>query len=96
MTSYNNELSTIYDIKQFNTQLQSITASSESVKYLFKRETLQGPKLAQLDKMLYRSFTAPHSKQKPTAGPTIIERAKYFEDEDMKITDKCTFSGCWL
>jgi len=29
MTSYNNELSTIYDIKQFNTQLQSITASSE-------------------------------------------------------------------
>jgi hypothetical protein len=56
---------------------------------------LQGPKLAQLDKMLYTSFTGPHSKQKPMAEPMIIEKAKYFYDE-MKITDKCTFSGYWL
>jgi len=41
------------------------------------------------------SFTAPHSEQKPMAEPMIIEKAKYFYDE-MKITDKCTFSGCWL
>jgi len=53
---------------------------------------LQGPKLAQVDKTLYKSFTAPHSKQKPMAEPTIIEEDKYFYDE-MKITDKCIFSG---
>jgi len=45
--------------------------------------------------MLYKSFTAPHSKQKPMAEPKINEKAKYFYDE-MKITDKCTFSGYWL
>ena len=80
MASFNNGLSTIYEIQQWNTQLQSFTATSESVKYLFKWQTLQGPKLAQ---------------QKPMAGPMIIEKAKYFYNE-MKITDKCTFSGCWL
>jgi len=42
------------------------------------------------------SFTAPHSKQKSMAEPMIIEKAtKYFYDE-MKITDNCTFFGCWL
>jgi hypothetical protein len=44
---------------------------------------------------LYKSFTAPHSKQKPMAEPMIIEEDKYFYD-DVKITDKCTFSGYWL
>ena len=61
----------------------------------FQVTDLQGPKLAQLDKMLHKSFTVPHSKQKPMAEPMILGKAKYFYDE-MKITDKCTFSGCWM
>jgi len=35
-----------------------------------------------------------HSKAKPATGPVIIERAKALRDE-MKITDKCTFSDGW-
>ena len=53
MASYNNGYSTIYDIKHWNTQVQPITASRGIVKYLFKWQTFQGLKLAQLDKMLY-------------------------------------------
>jgi hypothetical protein len=49
------------------------------------------PKLAQLDKVLYKWFTAMHSKGKPMIGPMIIEKAKSFYDE-MKIADKCTLS----
>jgi hypothetical protein len=45
----------------------------------------------QSDKVLYEWFTAMHSKGKPVTGPMIIEKAKSLCDE-MKITDKCTFS----
>jgi hypothetical protein len=34
------------------------------------------------------------SKAKPATGPVIIERAKALCDE-MKITNKCTFSDGW-
>jgi hypothetical protein len=55
---------------------------------------LKPPKLAQLDKVLHRWFTAMHSEGKPVTGPMIVEKAKCFYDE-MKITGKCVFSeGC--
>jgi hypothetical protein len=35
------------------------------------------------------------SEGKPGTGPMTIEKAKSFDNE-MKITDKCTFSESWL
>jgi hypothetical protein len=46
-------------------------APSESVKDLFKQQTLKQPKLAQLDTVLYKLFTALHSKGKPATEPAI-------------------------
>ena len=63
-------------------------AWNESVKGLIKQQTLKEPKLAQLDKVLYKWFTAVHSEGKPMTGPMIVEKAKSFYD-CMKITDKC-------
>jgi hypothetical protein len=48
-------------------------------------------KLAQLDIVLCKWFTAMHSEGKPMTGPMIIEKAKSFYSE-IKITDKCTFA----
>jgi hypothetical protein len=56
---------------------------------------LKEPKLAQMDKVFYKRFTAQHSKGKLMTGPAIIEKAKYFYDE-MKIIHKCTFSEGWM
>jgi hypothetical protein len=56
---------------------------------------LKQPKLAQLDKVLLKWFTAMRSKGKSMAWPTIIGKAKSFYDE-MKITDKCTLFDGWL
>jgi hypothetical protein len=61
-------------------------ASSESVKDLFKYQTLKDPKLLQLDKVLYKWFTAICSEGKPKICPIIIENAKLFYDH-MKIND---------
>jgi hypothetical protein len=36
---------------------------------------LKEPELAQLDKVLYKWFTAMHSKGKPVTGPVIVEKA---------------------
>jgi hypothetical protein len=49
------------------------------------------PKLAQLDKVLYKWFIAMHSEGKPVTGPMIIEKANSFYDQ-IKITEKCMFS----
>jgi hypothetical protein len=95
MAAYNIGSSTIYDIRKQKDQLRSFLASSENVKGLLKRQTLKQPKLAQLDKVLYTWFTTMRSEGKPVTGPMIIEKAKSFYDE-MKITDKCTFSEGWL
>jgi hypothetical protein len=51
MDTYNNELSTAYNIKKQQDQLQSFAASSESVMRLFKQQTLQQPKLAIMDEV---------------------------------------------
>jgi hypothetical protein len=61
------------------------------VKDLSKQQTLKEPKLAQLDKVLYKWFTATCSKGKPMTGLTIMEKANTFYNE-MKICDKCTYS----
>jgi hypothetical protein len=58
---------------------------------LFKWQTIKQPKLKQLDNVLCKWFTALCCKGKPVTGHMIIETAKSSYDE-MKITDKCTFS----
>jgi len=68
---------TIYGIKKLKVQLLSFKASSESKKDLFKQERLKEPKLVQLDKVLYKWFTAMHSKGKPVTGYTIIAKAVF-------------------
>jgi hypothetical protein len=75
MASYNIGSSTVYDIKKQKDQLQSFMASSGSVRGLFKRETLKQPKLLQLDKVLYKWFTATRSEEEPMTGPLIIKKA---------------------
>jgi hypothetical protein len=50
---------------------------SESVQDLVKQQTLREPKLAQLDKVLYKLFTAVSTKGKPVMEPTI-EKAMFF------------------
>jgi hypothetical protein len=65
MASYTIGSSTIYDIKKQQDHLQSFMASSESVKDVFKGQKLKEPKLAQLDKVFCKWFTAMHSKAKP-------------------------------
>jgi hypothetical protein len=56
---------------------------------------LKQPKLAELDKVLYKGFTAICSEGKPMTGPMIIEKSKCCYDE-MIITGKCTVSEGWL
>jgi hypothetical protein len=48
------------------------------------------PKLAQLDRMLYKRFTAMYPEEKPVIWLVIIETAESFYVE-MKTVDKCTF-----
>jgi hypothetical protein len=90
MASYNIGSSTIYDIKEQKDQLLSFMASSGSVKDLFKQQTLKEPTLVQLDKVLYKWFTAMCSEGKPVTGPKVTEKAKSFYDE-IKITERYTF-----
>lgn len=49
MDIYNTELLTAYDMKKQKDQFQSFAASSESVKCLFKQQTLKQPKLVIMD-----------------------------------------------
>jgi hypothetical protein len=44
---------------------------------LFKQQTLKQPKLAQLEKVLYKWFTAMYSKGKPVTAYMLIEKAKW-------------------
>jgi len=61
------------------------------VQDLVKQQTLKEPKLAQLDKVLYKLFTAMCTKGKPVMEPTI-EKAVFYGE--IKTTDKRTFSEC--
>ena len=44
---------------------------------LFKQQTLKQPKLVQLGKVLYKWFTAMHSKGKPVTAPMLIGKANW-------------------
>lgn len=66
-----------------------------SVTDLFKQQTLNQPKPAHLDKVLYKWFIAMHSEGQPMIGPLIPEKAKPFYDE-IQVTEKCTFSKNWM
>ncbi|XP_056382835.1 39S ribosomal protein L23, mitochondrial isoform X1 [Hyla sarda] len=95
MEEFNIGSSTIYDIKKRKDQLCSFVASSETMRGLMKRQTLKQPKLAQLDKVVYRWFTDMRSQGITVTGPMIIDKAKAFYAE-MEITEKCIFSDGWL
>jgi hypothetical protein len=56
---------------------------------------LKDPKFAQLGEELYKWFTAMCSKGKPMTGHIIIGKVMSLYDE-IKITDRCTFSEGWL
>jgi len=55
-------LSAVYDIMQRNDPLQFFMTSGESVKDILKGQTLNEPKLLQLDRGFYKWFTAMDSK----------------------------------
>ncbi|XP_066439178.1 large ribosomal subunit protein uL23m isoform X1 [Eleutherodactylus coqui] len=95
MEQFNIGSSTIYDIKKRKDQLCSFVASSETMRGLMKRHTLKQPKLAQLDKIVYKWFSEMRSQGISVTGPMIIEKAKAFYAE-MEITEKCIFSDGWL
>jgi len=63
-TSCNAGFSAVYGIIQRNDELQFFMASSEFVKDIFKGQTLNEPKLLQLDRGFYKWFTAMHPKGK--------------------------------
>jgi hypothetical protein len=60
-------------------------ASNESVKGIFKWQTLKQPKLVQLDKVSYRGFTAMSFEWKLVTDGMIIKKDKSFYDE-MEVT----------
>jgi len=51
--------------------------ASGIVKDPLNSQTLKQPKLAQLDKVFHKLFTAMHSQGKPVTGLMIIEKAKF-------------------
>jgi len=53
------------------------------------------PKVAQMNKVLYKWFTVMRSEGKPIIEPVIIKKVQLFCDE-MKVTDSCTFLEGWL
>jgi hypothetical protein len=59
-------------------------ASVERVKCLFKQQALKQPKLAQVDRVLYKWFTVMHSEGKLATESMIIEKANSFFDEKEK------------
>jgi len=56
---------------------------------------MNGPKLAEMNKVLYKQFRVKHSKGNPIIEPMTIKKVQSFCDE-MNITDNCTFLECWL
>jgi hypothetical protein len=78
-------------MKKQKDQLQLFVASSESLKGLFKAQTVKQPVLVQLAQW----FAGMCSEGKPVTGHMIIERPKCWYVK-MKTTDRCTFSDGWL
>jgi len=78
-------------MKKQKDQLQLFVASSESVKGIFKGQTMKQPVFRQLAQW----FTGMCSEGKPMTGHRVFERAKCWYVE-MKITDRLTrlIAGC--
>jgi hypothetical protein len=53
------------------------------------------PKLAQMNKVLYKRFRVTNSEGKTIIEPVIIKKVQSFCNE-MKVTDRCTFLEGWL
>jgi len=53
------------------------------------------PKVAQMNKVLYKRFRVMHSEGKPIIQPVIIKKVQSVCNE-MKVTDICTFLEAWL
>jgi hypothetical protein len=62
-------------------EIKKTMASVETVKCLFKQQALKQPKLAQLDRVLYKCFTVMHSEGKLVTECMINEKANSFFDE---------------
>jgi hypothetical protein len=67
--------------------------SNESMKDIFKQQTLREPKLAQLNST--HKVNSSCSGGKPMPGSTVIETAKC-SCKEMKMTAKCVLSNDWL
>jgi hypothetical protein len=77
MASYSIRSPTVYETKKQKDQLWLFITSSESLKGLFKQQTLQQPYLVTLVEVLCKWFTAMGSKGKPVTGPTKTETLIY-------------------
>ena len=53
------------------------------------------PKVAQMNKVLYKWFRVMRSKGNPIIEPAIIKKVQSFCDET-NVTDRCTFLEGWL
>jgi hypothetical protein len=89
---YNTGLSTIYNIKKEKDGPIMPMSLNKSIKNTVKPETLEKPKFAQLNKALYKWFTAMGYGGNLMAGPVINKKIKSLCDK-MKITDKRILSG---
>jgi hypothetical protein len=69
-------------------------AWSKGVKGLFKWQAMKQPKLAQLDKVLYKWFSNAFQRETHDWAYDIWQSWVFFDG--MKIPDNCTFSmaGC--
>jgi hypothetical protein len=74
IASYSMRSWTISHIKKWKDDLWSFVKSRETVKGLFKWQTLREPKVAQLYKVLHKWFTAMHSEGEPVSGAVMIEK----------------------
>jgi hypothetical protein len=78
IASCNIGLSTVYDIRKWKAQLESFVASCERVNSPVK-QTLEKPRLAQLDKLVCKWFTAMHSEGK----------TRYWAYDNSKVRSSC-------
>jgi hypothetical protein len=71
-------------------------ASVERVNCLFKQQAVKQPKVAQLDRVLYKWFTVMRSEGKLVTESIITEKKLSPFFGEMQKTEKCTFSEGWL
>ena len=82
---------TLYDLKKQKDQLLSFIASTDGpTAKIEERNSLKGPKMAELERALYMRFQARRSEGKAVSGPTLIGKAKKFKG-NLGIEDECNF-----